>query len=97
MPKKTKKNKILAEARSKEQALNLVSYNFVKPQSKPSDNFSKTETGVDVINSVHTANTRQTNVSILDHHHLRRDLIKILIFTFFALILQSMLYYFLRG
>lgn len=97
MPKKTKKDKILAEARRKILAEKQLSYNFVKPQSSAVQNTSERLLPENDKSQKYTAKSTQTDISILEHKYLRVDLLKILAFTLIAVILQGVLYYFLRS
>ena len=97
MPKKTKKDKILAEVRAKAHAEKLNTYKFVKPQS---DLQNPEKTNINNFNSeIINITTRQlqTNTLSFEDKLLKADLVKILVFTFFALASQGMIYYFLRG
>ena len=97
MPKKTKKDKIKAFERRKQLAKNLISYNFVKPQSIPNREVESKQSAYDSIKKELPSMATQTDIFAIDSRHLKRDLVKILIFTFFALIIQVVLYYLLRG
>ena len=97
MPKKTKKQKILAEKRRQNITDKAISYNFVKP---PVSDIPK-EAIVSLTDSVNRkeipVTMPQTSNETDDNKFLRIDLMKILIFSIFALISQGMIYYWLQG
>ena len=97
MPKKTKKDKILAEKRAKNQAENLITDRFVKPQSNLDLQKQSGDTTSIEPKKNYTASLLQTSTLSDENKHLKTDLVKILVFSFFALITQGMIYYFLRG
>jgi hypothetical protein len=95
MPKKTKKQKILAKLHRK-LSIEPPSFNNVKSQNieratavpaitSPTFSFNK--------NSVATA---QNMKNVSDYSYLKYDLIRITIFTASAIILQGVLYFFLH-
>ena len=97
MPQKSKKEKILAEARRKILIEKQLSYNFVKPQTENHELSASQAENAEKQAQKYTAKSIQTDVSLLEHKYLRGDLLRILIFTVAAVISQVVLYYFLRG
>ena len=96
MPRKTRKQKLLAEQHREKTQLPDNTYEFVKPpielskaQSNESNPIKKPEDkSID----------RKTQIENIDHvdNHVKKDIIKISAFTFFALIFQGVLYYLLN-
>ena len=97
MPKKTKKDKILAEARREKILESQLKYQFVKPPTTDVKTASANQPRDFGLNKINTVKTPQTDLSIIEHKYLGRDLFKILVFTLFAVFSQIVLYYFLRG
>jgi len=97
MPKKTRKDKIKANERRKILAQNLVRFKFVKPQFESEDKAFTGQTNPDSVKKDFPALTTQTDAESLENKHLKGDLGKIFVFTFFALVIQVVLYYLLRG
>lgn len=97
MPKKTRKNKFLAEARRKKQAEQLISYKFVKPQSTDTKNITSQDQKENVSKNKSIAVESQTSLATTDSVGLKKDLLKIILFTIFAIIFQIVIYYFHRG
>lgn len=96
MPKKTKKQKLLAELHRKIKAVPSLSAQFVKSQNEPEiPTITATNTSTFTYNK-HVVSKPKTPISIANYAHVRHDLIKITIFTLFAVIFQSVLYFFLR-
>jgi hypothetical protein len=96
MPKKTKKQKILAELRRKKQ------------ESNPRLEFVNTQISHVSASKVESAATGYTfksksvakphpQISTHDYSYVRHDLLRITIFTAFALIVQGVLYFILKG
>lgn len=96
MPKKTKKQKILAQLHRKINTVSSTSAQFVKSQNhfEPKEKLENKPASYTYHNSSIT--TTKTSAITLDYFHIKSDLIKILIFTLFALISQGVLYFFLR-
>lgn len=103
MPKKTKKQKILAQLHRKFQFESTVQYpnldsksQFVKNQNNISaSNQSLTYTAS--LNSINKAVIKAKTIkSDSSYAYVYNDLIRITIFTIFALLLQGVLYFLLR-
>lgn len=96
MPKKSRKEKILADIHRKTNSITLKETQFVKHQIKPAYNTTPSTSeskfvynkGIDVKpqNHLHESN--------LDY--INNDLVKITIFSFFTLILLGVLYFLLN-
>ena len=96
MPKKTKKQKLRAE-KLRAAHISLQSTESVKPQvgeAIPSPEISlpvKAELKEKTVGTAQTINTGSAD------SHVKKDLLKISLFTAFALVIQVVLYYLLRG
>jgi len=103
MPKKTKKQKILAQLHRKLQLATQMktgnfqlSSDFVKSQNVKllPDQKSLAQTSVSFINETVIKPKNDNLASSYDY--VKKDLVKITIFTLFAVALQGMLYFLLR-
>ncbi len=92
MPKKTKKQKLLAELHKKLSAA-TVNPTPVNSQiySIPSSTTVKTATNISFNN--YTVAKPKTLISLSDYSYITTDLIRITIFTIIAFILQGVLYF----
>ena len=93
MPKKTKKQKLLAEIHRRNLKEKGLTYNFVKPPSSAivknvSNEVSEKTRKIDFI-----VTKPQTLESTTEYDYLKQDLLKIFLYTIFALISQGVLYY----
>ncbi|OGG02783.1 hypothetical protein A2W14_06685 [Candidatus Gottesmanbacteria bacterium RBG_16_37_8] len=93
MPKKTKKQKLLAEIHRQKMAEKGLSYNFVKPPSEEPIQDGKTEAGPKITKKENIAVKPQNTALASEYNYLKRDLTKIFLFTFFALFSQGVVYY----
>lgn len=96
MPKKTKKQKLLAELHRKISVVSSYSPQFVKTQNITSDTASQQNNHSPYSYDKQVVTTTKTLKLNSDYSHIKSDLVKILIFTLFALISQGVLYFFLR-
>ena len=96
MPKKTKKEKILAELHRKLARDILPQKNFVKGQI---------DTSLDTVSHINSSTYTYSNLGYVkaknhiithDYAYLKHDLLKISSFTILALLFQGVLYFFLR-
>ena len=98
MPKKTKKQKLLAELHRKiETAVKTTSPNFVKSQ-----NMLATETVATAVTPSFTYSKNavikpKTQKITADYAYVKHDLIRITIFVIMTAIFQGVLYFFLRN
>ncbi|KKS96108.1 MAG: hypothetical protein UV73_C0012G0136 [Candidatus Gottesmanbacteria bacterium GW2011_GWA2_43_14] len=96
MPKKTKKQKLRAE-KLRQTQFQISMAGPVKPQvgeAIPSPEISlpvKAELKEKTVGTAQTINTGSAD------SHVKKDLLKISLFTVFALVIQVVLYYLLRG
>ena len=95
MPKKTKKEKILAEIHRKNDFLNQQ-LTSVKSQNQTTFSKSPTQTKNNYKYSEMVIIKPQISTQIADYSIIKHDLIKITIFTFIAFSLQGMIYFLLR-
>ena len=96
MPKKTKRQKLLAELHRKIKAVPSPSAQFVKGQNKSEIPIITATSASTFTYNKHVVSKPKTPISIADYAHVKHDLIRITIFTLFAVIFQSVLYFFLR-
>ena len=97
MPKKRKKDKIAADQRRQIQAEKLTNYSFVKPPTEKAPLNPDTSQTKDKTHLEKATRTIQNKIHDPEHRHLKKDLIKIIIFTIFALCFHGVLYFILRG
>ncbi|MBI3379605.1 hypothetical protein HY029_02500 [Candidatus Gottesmanbacteria bacterium] len=103
MPKKTKKQKILAILHRQSQISNTLKTSglssnteFVKSQNEKS-NYGQTLTYSTPVSLVTQAVIKTKSPEVdYSYGYVKKDLIKITIFSIFALLLQGMLYFLLR-
>lgn len=97
MPRKTRKQKILAEAHRRKNPIFSSAANFVKPQNEA----MPPPASYQLINEIQINKKVDLKGQTSLYHHdtglVKRDLRKIALFTFFALTSQIVLYYLLRG
>lgn len=96
MPKKTKKEKILAEIRRKNSLLREASPNSVKNQISLSSSSQKTTSPVSFTYKKEVDTKLQKPLTVGDFVAFKQDLLKITLFTFSALIFQGVLYFLLK-
>jgi hypothetical protein len=96
MPKKTKKQKILAEQRQINQK-SLTGYSFVNTQISHKIASDQSISKPDLSYSIKSNTKPQTEESLHDYSYVKHDLIRITIFTSFAVILQGVLYFVMKG
>lgn len=96
MPKKTKRQKILAELHRKLKSPAITEPQFVKSQNISLTTSSFTPAMPIFHISDKIVSKPKTTESLLDYSYVRHDLIRITIFTLFAFIFQGMLYFLLQ-
>lgn len=96
MPKKTKKQKLLAELHRKISVVSSYTPQFVKTQNKTTASTVLQNNLSQYSYDNQTVTTTKTLKSDLDYSYIKTDMVKILVFTLFALISQGVLYFFLR-
>ena len=103
MPKKTKKQKILAELRRKlmkadaaSSAFDTPKANFVKRINNTYSQAVHAPPPASLEFSKNIVARPKTHIDIVDYSHLKHDLIRITIFSLIALISQGVLYFVLR-
>lgn len=96
MPKKTKKQKLLADLRRKIETVRDINLDVVKYQKKEEALNLNLPQEEKVLNEKYRVTKSQTTNIVADYSHVKKDLIKITLFTLFALIFQGVLYYFLN-
>ncbi|MBM3282663.1 hypothetical protein FJY90_00275 [Candidatus Gottesmanbacteria bacterium] len=103
MPKKTKKQKVLAELRRKLSAVSTISprqdiksAEFVKSQNSTIQSTVSVSSPLTfTYNNQGVATGKKASI-VPDYSYVTRDLIKITIFTLFTIIFQYVLYFLLR-
>ena len=95
MPKRTKKQKILAELHRQK----LPNFQFKLQTVKP-QNESQAQTEVGKLKStldykIETSVKPNSHIGSIDYIHVKQDLLRIFIFTLTALIFQGVLYFML--
>ena len=93
MPKKTKKQKLLAEIHRRNLIEKGLNYNFVKPLSEVPKNEAKADTEAKISKQENIAVKPQNTALASEDNYLKRDLSKIFLFTIFALFFQGVIYY----
>jgi hypothetical protein len=95
MPKKTKKHKILADLRKKNQ-FSSPGFQFVNSQIDriPKQPASTSQPGF--IFDTKSNTKPKTGVVAHDYSYVKHDLIRITFFTIIALMIQGVLYFFLK-
>lgn len=101
MPKKTKKQKMLAELRRKLAAANNTSQyepklQLVKKQKQSDQSYTVPASTASFAIQNKSATKPKTATLLTNYSYVKHDLIKITIFTLFALIFQGMLYFLLN-
>ncbi len=96
MPKKTKKQKLLAELHRKISVVSSYTPQFVKTQNKTTASSVLQNNLSQYSYDNRAVTTTKTLKSDLDYSYIKTDMVKILVFTLFALISQGVLYFFLR-
>lgn len=96
MPKKTKKQKLLAELHRKISVVSSYTPQFVKTQNKTTASTVLKNNLSQYSYDNRAVTTTKTLKSDLDYSYIKTDMVKILVFTLFALISQGVLYFFLR-
>lgn len=96
MPKKTKKQKLLAELHRKISVVSSYTPQFVKTQNKTTASTVLQNNLSQYSYDNRAVTTTKTLKSDLDYSYIKTDMVKILVFTLFALISQGVLYFFLR-
>lgn len=97
MPKKTKKQKILAQLHRKLAFTPPdTSANFVKSQNQIPTTHAQSPTPSNFVYSLGAVVKPNSTKSPHDYSYVKYDLIRITIFTLFAITLQSVLYFLLR-
>ena len=96
MPKKTKKQKLLAELHRKISVVSSYTPQFVKTQNNTAASTVLKNNLSQYSYDNRAVTTTKTLKSDLDYSYIKTDMVKILVFTLFALISQGVLYFFLR-
>ena len=97
MPKKTKKEKILAQLHRKMEKYSPDNPPVVKYQNKSHIPARSTLLPKHLFSDNQSTTTVKTTTFATDYTYIKHDLIKITLFTAVALIFQGVLYYLLRG
>ena len=95
MPKKTKKQKLLAELRRKIEKQSSNDLPVVKYQNKIQPQSHSTTRLPNIKDHKQSLLTAKTSNKAVDYSFVGRDLIKITLFTLVALVFQGVLYYLL--
>lgn len=95
MPKKTKKQKLLAELRRKIEKQSVNDLPVVKYQNKIQPQNHSTTRLPNIKDHKQSLPTAKTSNEAVDYSFVGRDLIKITLFTLVALVFQGVLYYLL--
>ncbi|OGG26378.1 hypothetical protein A2960_03550 [Candidatus Gottesmanbacteria bacterium RIFCSPLOWO2_01_FULL_39_12b] len=96
MPKKTKKEKMLAELHRRLESTNLQGEEIVKSQIKTHQNtLSQVQPATYSFSNIGYTKPKN-HIVTHDYTYLKHDLLKITGFTILALLFQGMLYFFVR-
>ena len=95
MPKKTKRQKILAELRRKKLEISVNSVS-VKSQIQPVSSSHKPQANPQFVYPQQKIAKPRMNINMKDYSYVNHDLIRITIFSLIAFGLQYVLYFLLR-
>jgi hypothetical protein len=96
MPKKTKKEKLLADAHRKIRVSSITESQLVNRENASPDRVVNIKQPPAYSYSFKSATTPYINKSVSNIPYIKTDLIKITIFTVLALLFQGMLYFLLH-